>query len=426
MSSSQLHRNLVVLLVALTRSLVANPLYFGCFSVCPAGYHKVEYSKECQPGQVWCRQCDEGTYTAVENELYRCFPHRPCNENEITKLKGTFINDFICECQDGYYRSPEGHCRQWTSCTKGKGVFRKGDAMRDTVCQPCGPSTYSDVNSSSAECINHTRCEDVGLKTLHLGTSEADTVCKEASELISGKPSQPTNKKQTEYTTKTFVDIELEPTKTTNNEDAEHFGEFGTDSHPTVDTNSATMTIIIGIIAAVLLSILVIIGVRYIWKRRQAQNQAQDDDMNQMTHIPAHLQNGHARSTKGASNGQATRDTNRPDRASGVDLTINVQNVNCHQVEMTARDAEDVPGKAHDKEDTNVKETLSYGLQDTDTKESCRYALLEIPLLGQTTPQCDGGCNDSDKMESATNAPEREHLLGHPEKIRGDPDSDTE
>ncbi|XP_061910381.1 tumor necrosis factor receptor superfamily member 1A isoform X1 [Entelurus aequoreus] len=69
---------------------------------CPAGHYK---KGNCLNSiSERCGQCENGTYTANNNTMNRCFSCSRCEGNLVEKQKCTSKSDVICDCKDGYYK----------------------------------------------------------------------------------------------------------------------------------------------------------------------------------------------------------------------------------------------------------------------------------------------------------------------------------
>lgn len=56
--------------------------------------------------------------------------------------------------------STAGPCMPCSSCGPGQGAARPCGPLENTVCQPCGPGTYSEERSSSKPCQPCSKCQE--------------------------------------------------------------------------------------------------------------------------------------------------------------------------------------------------------------------------------------------------------------------------
>lgn len=131
-------------------------------SICCTKCHKGTYKyNDCPaPGQeTECRECEKGTYTAVENFLRHCLPCSKCRKEmdqvEISPCKVT--QNTVCGCRENQYQETLGdnlfQCRNCSSCPNGK-VQISCSAKQNTVCT-CHTNFFLKDN----KCIPCDTCE---------------------------------------------------------------------------------------------------------------------------------------------------------------------------------------------------------------------------------------------------------------------------
>ncbi|XP_076826745.1 tumor necrosis factor receptor superfamily member 5 [Brachyhypopomus gauderio] len=130
-----------------------------------------------------CLPCSHDTYMNEKNGLPACLLCTQCDSNnhqrELKPCKAH--SDRVCTCEDGYYCTHNDtqactHCKQFTPCPPGKGVFAKSSS-KEIVCRPCLPGTFNNVTDYQTPCYNHTSCEKLGRYLMNAGTLSADAVC---------------------------------------------------------------------------------------------------------------------------------------------------------------------------------------------------------------------------------------------------------
>ncbi|XP_017164758.1 tumor necrosis factor receptor superfamily member 16 isoform X2 [Poecilia reticulata] len=100
--------------------------------------------------------------------------------------------DTQCECDTGFYfLSGLGVCAPCSRCRTGHGVVRECGPRGDTLCQKCGPGTFSEEDVSTKPCQACSQCSDDEVeiqscmhnfdtlcmdKKLHIGPAGADGV----------------------------------------------------------------------------------------------------------------------------------------------------------------------------------------------------------------------------------------------------------
>lgn len=87
------------------------------------------------------------------------------------------IQDTLCECDSGYFfMSTFSLCAPCSKCTRGQGVVRECGLQGDTVCEACGPGTYSEERISTKPCQTCTLCTDIEVE-IRSCLPNSDTLC---------------------------------------------------------------------------------------------------------------------------------------------------------------------------------------------------------------------------------------------------------
>ncbi|XP_066428761.1 tumor necrosis factor receptor superfamily member 1B-like [Eleutherodactylus coqui] len=150
----------------------------------------------CPQGQVTSSTCVKNTHkecgTCSEPNNFiiwsqkgpKCATCRSCRkESKLVEIqKCSLLTEAICQCEPGYYcetvmDSSCARCNPFTQCPPGKGVKRKGTSERDTECEVCRSTTFSNVYSATEACQPHTDCNKLHKVTAQRGNATADAVC---------------------------------------------------------------------------------------------------------------------------------------------------------------------------------------------------------------------------------------------------------
>nr|XP_034975364.1 tumor necrosis factor receptor superfamily member 1B-like isoform X2 [Zootoca vivipara] len=152
-----------------------------CCSLCPPGSRVLEKCTE--NADTKCGACDEGTFTDVWSAAGLCFSCSPsCKTGLVQTTECTRTHDRLCQCPPHHFcQLPLSDtcrwCKLYQQCQKGYGVATPGTEKSDVECAPCGPGTFSDVESHSASCRPHRICES----EITPGNSTHDAVCSDLS-----------------------------------------------------------------------------------------------------------------------------------------------------------------------------------------------------------------------------------------------------
>ncbi|NWZ04791.1 TNR1A factor, partial [Agelaius phoeniceus] len=138
-----------------------HPKRTHCCMRCHAGTYK---AKDCEgPDQATvCLPCANGTFTAVDNTMSKCFQCKRCRTalQQIVETPCTPKQDTVCGCQKNQYlidsESEYFQCRNCSSCADGiiASCSKNKDAIcrckpqfflsRSNICKPCNSCTGED------------------------------------------------------------------------------------------------------------------------------------------------------------------------------------------------------------------------------------------------------------------------------------------
>ncbi|NXT09085.1 TNR1A factor, partial [Prunella fulvescens] len=138
-----------------------HPRKTHCCMRCHAGTYK---AKDCDgPDQATvCLPCANGTFTAVDNTMSKCFQCKRCRAalQQIVETPCTPKQDTVCGCQKNQYQidseSEYFQCRNCSSCADGiiASCSKNKDAIcrckpqfflsRSNICKPCNSCTGED------------------------------------------------------------------------------------------------------------------------------------------------------------------------------------------------------------------------------------------------------------------------------------------
>uniref|UniRef100_A0A3B4EEH7 TNFR-Cys domain-containing protein n=1 Tax=Pygocentrus nattereri TaxID=42514 RepID=A0A3B4EEH7_PYGNA len=148
-----------------------------CCPMCAAGNYvyrhcTVDTSTNCVP-------CPESTYTDEPNCFINCFSCTVCDSGKV-KTSCSRSLDTACEPLDGSYCTAQqgGSCRRaekHKNCSPGQYIKHRGTSFKDTECAECPDGTFS--NGSLQICQPHSKCEDLGLTEIKVGTLSSDAEC---------------------------------------------------------------------------------------------------------------------------------------------------------------------------------------------------------------------------------------------------------
>ncbi|XP_062387029.1 tumor necrosis factor receptor superfamily member 11B-like [Sardina pilchardus] len=156
---------------------------------CPAG----SYMKAPCTGNrdTVCDPCPDNHFTQFHNYLPKClYCSTFCTEHQVVKQECTRFNDRVCECKDGYHKRAD-FCVRHRECPPGEGVKLRGSAMQNTVCDICELGMFSSERSPTAACVNHTNCAARGLREALKGSEWHDNICMSCQEQLAQGPLAP-------------------------------------------------------------------------------------------------------------------------------------------------------------------------------------------------------------------------------------------
>ncbi|NXO10532.1 TNR1A factor, partial [Oriolus oriolus] len=121
-----------------------HPRKTHCCMRCHAGTYK---AKDCdRPDQATvCLPCADGTFTAVDNTMSKCFRCTHCRTElqQIVETPCTPQQDTVCGCQKNQYQTDSEseffQCRNCSSCANG--VITSCSKNKDTICR-CEPQFF--------------------------------------------------------------------------------------------------------------------------------------------------------------------------------------------------------------------------------------------------------------------------------------------
>ncbi|KAJ7306616.1 hypothetical protein JRQ81_010019 [Phrynocephalus forsythii] len=178
-----------------------------CCYRCPAGYKpKTDCPADISSGCTKT-QCQPEFYLNRNYVTPHCEACVTCNlkRHLVEKLPCTASSNRVCQCQAGWYcQAPLANscqrCALHSSCKPGFGVRTRGTAETDTVCQECPPGTFSNEDSNSQPCRNHTDCAKLNKLALTSGNATHDRRCTDRAAGGQAAPEVPTG---------TFLDSKL-------------------------------------------------------------------------------------------------------------------------------------------------------------------------------------------------------------------------
>ncbi|XP_054019309.1 tumor necrosis factor receptor superfamily member 1A [Dryobates pubescens] len=134
-----------------------HPRKTHCCMRCHAGTYK---EKDCDGPDLApvCPPCPNGTFTAVDNTMSKCFPCTHCRAElqQIVESPCTPKQDTVCGCRKNQYQIGSFdlfQCRNCSSCVNG--IIASCSKDRDTICR-CKPGfflTLSNVCKPCNSCI---------------------------------------------------------------------------------------------------------------------------------------------------------------------------------------------------------------------------------------------------------------------------------
>ncbi|KAK2861951.1 hypothetical protein Q5P01_001484 [Channa striata] len=170
--------------------------------------------KKCQPGHrllhecsqstdTVCTECESGLYMENWNYAPTCSSCIKCSQAKGLQYDKTCSATARsrCICLPGMYCDLQydeqhcQHCQKYKLCKPGYGVVAEGTPKSNVKCKRCAPGTFSDTESSTDRCQNHTKCEG---RTVREGNATSDTVCQPKGFTSRTQTQTPTKKHQAE------------------------------------------------------------------------------------------------------------------------------------------------------------------------------------------------------------------------------------
>ncbi|XP_041038383.1 tumor necrosis factor receptor superfamily member 5-like isoform X2 [Carcharodon carcharias] len=153
-----------------------------CCSKCPAGSYVL---RDCtHTAETFCTACRKGEYMDAMNGQMHCLKCSHCDqEYGFKELQNcTATRPRICSCAEGFdceHKSDEGGCKtckRRLTCQTGEGAVTTGSHTNGTVCKPCLEGFFTS-HPSGQPCQPWTRCEELGMETLQVGSPVSDSEC---------------------------------------------------------------------------------------------------------------------------------------------------------------------------------------------------------------------------------------------------------
>ncbi|TTF41812.1 Tumor necrosis factor receptor superfamily member 16 [Bagarius yarrelli] len=149
-----------------------------CCSLCPAGTGVVS---GCAEDDTKCQPCQEGTTFSDSEGLFGCQPCSRCPVGIPQLARCTITQDTRCDCGKGFFLSKQMNdsdaiCTPCDMCRQGEGVVRECGPAGNTVCQPCGPGTFSEEKKHSNACMPCSHCQEDEVE-IRPCQPKSDTLC---------------------------------------------------------------------------------------------------------------------------------------------------------------------------------------------------------------------------------------------------------
>ncbi|XP_061119333.1 tumor necrosis factor receptor superfamily member 16 [Conger conger] len=163
-----------------------------CCKLCPAG-HGV--AAGCGKENTQCQPCQSGLTFSASEGLSPCRPCARCPFGIPQTAACSASQDTQCECGEGYYLWREengtvGLCAACSSCGQGQGVARPCGPHGNTLCQRCGPGTYSEERRSTRPCQRCSTCQENEVE-IRACQHNSNTLCMERKLHILSRPAEP-------------------------------------------------------------------------------------------------------------------------------------------------------------------------------------------------------------------------------------------
>nr|XP_020476447.1 tumor necrosis factor receptor superfamily member 1A-like isoform X2 [Monopterus albus] len=118
-------------------TLVVKQTNNSCYNKCPPGYHKVKGAQCDDPRQHKCKQCENNSFTEIENFIDKCMRCATCGNYEVEIHRCNSTNNVKCDCRDNYYnaaKSPKDLACQSCLLCKKCSVPENPDYIRKCTC----------------------------------------------------------------------------------------------------------------------------------------------------------------------------------------------------------------------------------------------------------------------------------------------------
>ncbi|XP_041038384.1 tumor necrosis factor receptor superfamily member 5-like isoform X3 [Carcharodon carcharias] len=161
---------------------VRSRIYIGLLSLC------VRLSLSWTMFAVWMMLCvaSVGAQSSCSSLQYqgddRCCSKCPAEYGFKELQNCTATRPRICSCAEGFdceHKSDEGGCKtckRRLTCQTGEGAVTTGSHTNGTVCKPCLEGFFTS-HPSGQPCQPWTRCEELGMETLQVGSPVSDSEC---------------------------------------------------------------------------------------------------------------------------------------------------------------------------------------------------------------------------------------------------------
>ncbi|KAG7469745.1 hypothetical protein MATL_G00132070 [Megalops atlanticus] len=158
-----------------------------CCNLCPEGHGVAE---ECGQENTKCQPCQEGVTFSDGRSPCRACARCPPGIPETAPCSAS--QDTQCDCGPSFYlwreeNSTAGLCAACSICGRGQGVVRSCGPLGNTVCQPCGPGTFSEERSGTKPCQPCSRCQENEVE-IRPCQPNSDTLCMEKKLHILSRP----------------------------------------------------------------------------------------------------------------------------------------------------------------------------------------------------------------------------------------------
>ncbi|KAK3571838.1 hypothetical protein QTP86_020466 [Hemibagrus guttatus] len=139
----------------------------------------VQSNGEC--GKEVKKRVQAGVTFSDSEGLSRCLLCSQCPLSIPQLARCTVTQDTHCDCGPGFFlwkvrNDTKAICAPCAVCGQGEGVVRACSPAGNTVCQPCGPGTFSEDRSSSQACMPCSLCNEDTVE-IRPCQAKSDTLC---------------------------------------------------------------------------------------------------------------------------------------------------------------------------------------------------------------------------------------------------------